>query len=131
MWYIEFLESHIKETWLSLLQPVLMHTATRGKYPNTEFPSDEVIATTFELLAVIVASFKKNRLALTDIVDEVYNKGMLVFTDPDRAAAHRLVFAAVGWISKSSINNLSDNRKLTKPNSNSIHTETRPHSKFP
>lgn len=43
---------------------------------------------------------QKSRLALSDIVDELANDGLLKETDEDRSLPCQLVFGAIGWISE-------------------------------
>jgi len=61
------------------------------------------MAIAFRLLATTVSEFTRRNLALAEIADELYNQRLLIYTDQERTAATRLVFAAVGWISRISI----------------------------
>ena len=56
----------------------------------------------FAVLKTIVAeSSGREGLALTDLVDALYNGNGLKETDEERSLANQLAFAAFGWISMS------------------------------
>jgi len=96
-WYIEYLESKIREAWIPLFRRVLLNIRQYSDVPN-----GHDIATAFEFFTAVVLAFGRKDLALVEIVDEVYNKGLLKDSedeDDERSAANQLVFAAIGWIS--------------------------------
>ena len=93
-WYTEFLECKIRDNWAALFQPVLVDIN-----PLATTPSENDILVAFELLTAVVLEFQRTDLALAGIVDELYNKNLLKWTDDERSDAFKLVFAAVGWIS--------------------------------
>jgi hypothetical protein len=65
-------------------------------------PSKEDISIAFQIFKIVVVQLKKRDLALSNIVDALYNEGnegLLRYTDPDRSNANQLVLASLGWIS--------------------------------
>ncbi|KAH7416707.1 hypothetical protein BKA64DRAFT_273793 [Cadophora sp. MPI-SDFR-AT-0126] len=92
-WYLGFLESMIRDSWVDVFRPVLNNINLK-----TETPSEEDIAVTFKALETIVSILKEKNLALVDIVNALYKMGALKETDGDQTHATRLVFHAVGWI---------------------------------
>jgi hypothetical protein len=95
-WYLAFLEFKILQAWTSLLAPIL-----KDVDPKATAPCDHDIAIAFRFLTAVAAELQRNEVALANIVDEVYNKGLVHHTDNDRSKAHQLAFAALGWISMS------------------------------
>ncbi|KAH8784320.1 hypothetical protein BGZ57DRAFT_925319 [Hyaloscypha finlandica] len=95
-WYMNFLEFKIRQAWKPLFIPVLRGTIDNEEAPP---PNNEDISLTFEILKTIVGALGRKDLALTDIVDEIYNKNPFTEADNDRSHANQLVFAALGWIS--------------------------------
>jgi len=118
-WYITFLQSRIRIAWCPLLQPVLADIDTL-----TKLPSNKDMSIAFRLLAATVSEFKRRNLALAEIADELYNQRLLVYTDEERTAANRLVFAAVGWISTISTRFSPVCTLLIQLRSFSLYTET-------
>ena len=96
-WYMNFLEFKIRQAWKPLFIPVLRGTIDNEEAPP---PNNEDISLTFEILKTIVGALGRKNLALTDIVDEIYNKNPFTEADNDRSHANQLVFAALGWISE-------------------------------
>jgi hypothetical protein len=93
-WYAAFLVFKVKEAWSTLLSPVLAKVNTA-----VTKPCDHDISIAFSFLTAIVLQLDRKELALVEIVDEMYNQELLRFTDDDRSRANQLVFAALGWIS--------------------------------
>jgi len=91
---MNFLEFKIREAWPKLFVPVL-----RAATPPTP-PSDEDLFIAFQILQTILGELRRESLALTDIVDKLYNENLLRETDDMRSHANQLVFAALGWISE-------------------------------
>jgi hypothetical protein len=97
-WYMNFLDFKIREAWASLFIPVLRTPIAAV----TTLPSSEDLSIAFQILQTIVGELGREKiLALTDIVDKLYNDGMLEETDFERSHASQLVFASIGWISGS------------------------------
>lgn len=92
-WYINFLEAKIRESWVVLFCALLGRVV-----PFNETLSNEDLCGAFRLLEVIASQFKREDLALSNIVDTLYNRGCLKETDDERSDANRLAFAAFGWI---------------------------------
>ena len=95
-WYTAYLESKITENWVPLFRPVLM-----GINSSAVVPSESDISIAFRLFTAIVEQFKRKELAWTEIVDGLYNLGLLQDTDDDRSHAFHLALVAVGWNSMS------------------------------
>lgn len=93
-WYLGFLENKIREAWVSLIRDLLANID-----PLPDFPSPQDVSIAFNFLAAVVKYFKKADLALVQIVDKLYNNGILRYTDADQSRANQLVFTAFGWIS--------------------------------
>jgi hypothetical protein len=95
-WYTSFLECKILEAWDSLFRPLLVTIDA-----SAAEPSSRDIEFAFQFLTAVALECRHRRnLALTDIVDKLYNDGLLRDTDDDRSEAYQLVFASIGWISK-------------------------------
>lgn len=96
-WYLHFLESKIRETWITIFCPVL-HNLDRPLSP----PYEDEIASAMKVLATIASQLRgRQDVTLAEIVDHLYNSRLLNETDDERSHAYQLVFAAFGWISKS------------------------------
>jgi hypothetical protein len=111
-WYTSFLRQRISEAWISLISPVLDGVDVLATRPSKQ---DLEIAFSF-LAAVALECRDRENLALTDIVDKMYNEGLLKDTDDARSEAYQLVFACIGWISKSLLiqqNSIETNRTAT------------------
>lgn len=94
-WYIIFLEFKIKEAWIALFREVLI-----AANPLTDEPSSQELSVAFAVLKTIVReSSERESLALTNLVDALYNENDLRYTDEERSLANQLAFAAFGWIS--------------------------------
>lgn len=99
-WQVGFLESQIKEAWIPLFRRVLKGVDTTGLKPS----ADE-LSITFQVLAAMVEEFRRDDRALVQIVDELYNSGVLIETaepedsDYERNPANQMVFTALGMIS--------------------------------
>jgi hypothetical protein len=93
-WYIDFLQVKVREAWGTLFVPVL-----KGSVATT--PSNEEFSIAFHIFRIIVLQLGRKNLALSDIVDKLYNDKLLRFTDVERSNANQLVLASLGWISGS------------------------------
>lgn len=93
-WYMNFLECKIIEAWKTLFCRVL-----RDIDPFPGIPGAKALSIAFQILETIVLELTREHLALTDIVDKLYNKQILVYTDSERSHANQLLFASIGWIS--------------------------------
>jgi hypothetical protein len=102
------------DAWVTLIQPLLLNVDTAA-----ELPSDGDLEVAFQMLAVIVSQLERQALAMTEIVDELYNCKLLKYTDAERGLANQLVFAAIGWISKWMLHNSSI---YTNPDTNFRHS---------
>jgi hypothetical protein len=88
-----------KETW-HLLAPSLVGLGDSSPEPR---PGDLVTVYNFVLAVALLLSVKKN-IALVEFVDELDNNNLLKpQLDNERAKPNQIVFAAVGWLSKSPI----------------------------
>lgn len=96
-WYMNFLEFKIRQAWKSLFIPVLRGTIGNEQAPP---PNSEDFSLTFEILKTIAEALRRENLALTDILDKLYNENLFKEADGDRSHANQLVFAALGWISE-------------------------------
>lgn len=68
--------------------------------PLTDEPCSEELSVAFAVLKTIVGeSSQRESLALTNLVDALYNENDLRYTDEERSLANQLAFAAFGWIS--------------------------------
>jgi hypothetical protein len=100
-WQVSFLESQIKEAWIPLFRRVLKGVDTTGLKPS----ADE-LSITFRVLAAMVEEFRRDDRAPVQIVDELYNSGLLIETaepedsDYERYPANQMVFTALGLISE-------------------------------
>jgi hypothetical protein len=94
IWFINFLESKIKEGW------ILFSSVLKDVDPYEEEPCSEAVSSAFKVLENIVLYLAREKVSLTDIVDALYNSNMLRDTDNERSHANQLVLAAFGWISK-------------------------------
>jgi len=93
-WYTSFLEGKIRTAWSPLFMILLA-----GNDPNVILPSDDDIDLAFKLFETIIKVLReKKEASLVDIVDTLYNEGLLRYTDDERSAAKQLVFIALGWI---------------------------------
>jgi hypothetical protein len=94
-WYIRFLEFKIREAWHTLFREVLV-----AVNPLTDEPCSQELSVAFAVLKTIVGeSSERESLALTNLVDALYNENELRETDEERSLANQLAFAAFGWIS--------------------------------
>jgi len=90
-WYISFLEFKIRESWPTIFRGML-------KGINSLDAQNEGLSVVFEILRVVVVEFSRENIALTDLVDQLYNKELLNTTDGERSHAKQLVFIVFGWI---------------------------------
>jgi len=93
MWYISFLKSKIKEGW------TLFSCVLKDIDPQNNTHCDEAVTSAFEVLEAIALDFARESLTLAEMVDTLYNNGLLRETDIERSNASKLVLAAFGWIS--------------------------------
>jgi hypothetical protein len=95
------LESQIKEAWIPLFRRVLKGVDTTGLKPSAE-----ELSITFRVLAAMVGEFRRDDRALVQIVDMLYNCGVLIETaepedsDYERWPANQMVFTVLGLISE-------------------------------
>jgi hypothetical protein len=69
--------------------------------PLTNDPCSQELSAAFAVLTTIVReSSERESLALTNLVDKLYNENELRYTDEERSLANQLAFAAFGWISR-------------------------------
>ncbi|KAK0102684.1 hypothetical protein ONS95_006286 [Cadophora gregata] len=92
-WYLSFLESRIREAWIPLFRQVLNNV----KLPSY-FPVESDFEAAMRLLTIVVGALQRREIALTDIVDDLYNLRVVKEVYDDRVVVTRLVFAAIGWI---------------------------------
>ena len=101
-WYVGFLECKIREAWNTLFRDLLIaiDPLTNEPYPFTDRPCSGEISAAFVVLTTIVRECsERESLALTDLVDKLYNENQLKETDEEeRALANQLAFAAFSWI---------------------------------
>jgi hypothetical protein len=96
-WYSRHLQMRFKETW-HLLAHSLVGLADNSSGPR---PEDLVIVYNFVLAVSDLLSVRKN-IALVEFVDELDNNNLLKpQMDDERAKPNQIVFAAIGWLSKS------------------------------
>ncbi len=94
-WYLSFLQSRIRESWVPLFLPILVDINEASYSPvETDF------AAAMRVLTVIVTELQQQNSALVEIVNALYIQNLLKEIDIDRSHASQLVFAAIGWISK-------------------------------
>jgi hypothetical protein len=80
LWYANYLESKIADSWTSLFEPVLTGI-TRG----SERPPEKDISLAFRVLTAVAEALKTRKgLVLAEISDELYNKELLRDTDEVR-----------------------------------------------
>jgi hypothetical protein len=95
-WYARFLQRNFNRHWY-LLAPVLLGLEDAT---NTPRPGDLVFVFNFVLL-VAQQLKKRERLALSEIVDELCNENLIKDQlDEERAKPNQIVWAAVGWLSE-------------------------------
>jgi hypothetical protein len=98
-WYSRHLQMKFKETWHSVV-PSLVGLEDESSEPR---PGDLVIVYKF-VLAVAELLSTRPHIAMVEIVDELDNNDLLKpQLDEERAKPNQIVFAAVGWLSKSQI----------------------------
>jgi hypothetical protein len=93
-WYFNFLERKINEAWASLLSSVLQHAI-----PSSSAPDNKNLTVAIQALTAILLELRRGDLALVEIVDGLYNQGLLKETYVNRSRASQMVFVALGWIS--------------------------------
>lgn len=96
VWFIAYLEFKTREAWYSLFRNVLAHAN-----PVADKPNSQELSAAFAIYEIIVReSSEREGLALTDLVDALYNENKVKETDhEERSLANQLAFAAFGWIS--------------------------------
>jgi hypothetical protein len=94
-WYCRYLTEKLLGSWDQVYRIVI----GVSKQAATSSSSNGAILTT--LLCAIIGEFKRQNLALPEIVDELYNRHLLRYTDQERTDANQLVFTIIGWLSKS------------------------------
>ncbi|KAG4437821.1 hypothetical protein IFR05_006708 [Cadophora sp. M221] len=108
-WYIDFLLARIHEAWVPLFRQVL-----RGIDLHSYYPCESEIALAMRFLTSVVVELRKNDLALVDVVEGLYNQGILDDTDGERSNANQLVFAAIGWLTLLYSPNIHGDRRQFK-----------------
>jgi hypothetical protein len=93
-WYINFLECKIIEAWENLFSQVL-----RDAGNCTKFPGADALSSAFQMLEIVVNELTRERLALANVADQLYNEQILRYTDSERSHANQLLFASISWIS--------------------------------
>lgn len=95
IWFIAYLEFKTREAWSSLFRDVLVLAN-----PLTDKPCSQELSAAFAMFETIVReSSGRKSLALTDLVDALYNNTELKETDEERSLANQLAFASFGWLS--------------------------------
>jgi hypothetical protein len=100
VWYAKFLECRFRGSWITVTREAL-----RNLSPTSIGPQPGEIGTVYNFLSVVAKMLledRRNGLAMIDVVDEADN--LQLFKDQrdvERAIPNQLVFAAVGWLSKS------------------------------
>ena len=96
-WFIEFLESKCKEAWNHIFRPVL-----EPGDPIGTGATDVNLCRAFRVFRTVALTTRDvPDIALSDLVDAVYNEENLSFIDEDRWQATVMVFTAFGWLCKS------------------------------
>jgi len=93
-WYLDFLEFKMVGAWNNLFCQVL---GCVDKPMGA--PSSDDLSVGFGILEVVIQEQGRQSLALIDIVDKLYNLGLLRTTDHMRSHANQLVFTLFGWLS--------------------------------
>jgi len=97
-WYAKFLECRFRGAWTTSIREALRHV---GNFTNEPLPDE--IGVVYGFMSIVAKSLLESRhLSMIDIVDEAYNLRLLKDQiDGRREIPNQLVFAAVGWLSKS------------------------------
>lgn len=97
-WYTAFLETKYRNQWGPLC------CALKGLPDNSVAPQPGELATVYRFVIAVAELLKtKRNLALVEIVDHLDNSDLLKpQMDDQRAIPNQMVFAAIGWLSKSS-----------------------------
>ena len=93
-WYLQFLETRIREAWVPLLRAVL-----RGVDSSSLTPRRTDFDVVMRLLTIVIITLQQPTCALTDVVDALDNERLVRVTDEERSHATQLVFVAIGWLS--------------------------------
>ena len=98
VWYAKFLESRYRGAWTTVIREAL-----RDLWDFSNEPRPDEIGVVYRFMSIVAESLLGIRgLAMVDIVDQVANLRLLKDQrDGERAVPNQLVFAAVGWLSKS------------------------------
>jgi hypothetical protein len=98
-WFTEFLEGRYRIQWQPLCR------ALKGLPDQSAEPQRGEFAVAYKFVVAVAELLKTKRdLALVEIVDHLDNGGFLKpQLDDQRAIPNQIVFAAIGWLSKSSL----------------------------
>lgn len=98
-WYTQYLLFQFRSQWHQL------KTALAGLDEDSLYPQPGELGTVYDFMLIVAKLLKDQKdLTLVDVVDELDNDNMLKpQLDEERAVPNQIVFAALGWLSKSSI----------------------------
>lgn len=96
-WYTAFLETKYRSHWEPLCR------ALKGLPDRSAAPQPGDLVTVYGFMIAVAELLKtKRNLALVEIVDYLDNNNLLKpQLDDQRATPNQMVFAAIGWLSKS------------------------------
>jgi hypothetical protein len=100
-WYTAFLETKYRNQW----EPLCCALKGLPDLPDRSVaPQPGELATVYRFVIAVAELLKtKRNLALVEIVDHLDNSDLLKpQLDDQRAIPNQVVFAAIGWLSKSS-----------------------------
>jgi hypothetical protein len=98
VWYAKFLECRYRGAWTTVTREAL-----RNLGDGSNEPQPDEIGVVYRFMSVVAKSLLEIRnLSMSDIVDQAHSLRLLKDQrDTERAVPNQLVFAAVGWLSKS------------------------------
>jgi hypothetical protein len=99
LWYAKFLEGRFRGSWTTLLRPALV-----GLNDMSNDPLPDEIGVVYRFMSVVAELLLATKgLEMVGIVDELDIKLRLFKPQPDgeRPIPNQLVFAAIGWLSRS------------------------------
>lgn len=96
-WYIDLLKRQCKVAWINIIGPVIE--------PGDPLPTGATemnLCKVFRILRTVVLTIRKEEdVALSDLVDALYNEEKWRIVDDDRCLVELLAFTAFGWLSES------------------------------
>lgn len=97
----------MRESWTTRIKPVLRDIS------SFVIPTECDITVAFIFMTAVVLELNKQNksMALTELCDPLYSKGLLKDTDEERTEALQLIYAAVGWLSTSHSLSHTNSRK--------------------